>query len=101
MPKLVPLKELVDSGFLFEINRLVLHPMGMAMMVESSQDGTVEFGGILDLRNDPEGFVFAPETFKEGSEKYNKFLCQEGANKLQARFERLGFIYQTKPEEGE
>lgn len=45
--------EFRDLGFLQEVNRLVLHPCGLALAVEP--DGTLS---VLDDHADPEGFVF-------------------------------------------
>ncbi len=45
-------------GLLQEINRLFLHPRGLALEVVIDDDGTEKLGGIWDYRNDPEGMAF-------------------------------------------
>lgn len=60
--KTVDPREFRDSGLLQEVNRQWFHPRGLALYVTvDSGAGTVGFGGILDARDDPEGFLFAPE----------------------------------------
>lgn len=36
-------KELLDSGIIFEINRRVLHPLGLALAVEVDDEGNCTF----------------------------------------------------------
>lgn len=45
-------------GYLQEVNRLFLHPRGLALEVVIKEDGTEAFGGIWDYRDDPEGIIF-------------------------------------------
>jgi hypothetical protein len=47
--------EFRDQGYLQEVNRLVLHPAGLALEVVVNEDGTEQLGGVLDCREDPEG----------------------------------------------
>jgi hypothetical protein len=53
------LKEFRDLGLVQEINRCVLHPMGLAMVFNIDDSGEVAFEGINDHRDDPEGIIFA------------------------------------------
>jgi hypothetical protein len=98
--KYMDLREFLDSGLLFEINRTVLHPLGLAMEVTvSSEDpSSVTISGIWDCRDEEEGVTYAPETFVRGSEKYQRFLDESGGERLRMRARRLGFVLQTKPE---
>lgn len=53
------LTEFRDCGLLQEINRLLLHPMGLALAVEADASNAVtRIVGVLDMRSDPEGYVF-------------------------------------------
>lgn len=46
-------------GLLQEINRRFLHPMGLALEVETDDTGeVVGFGEVWDYREDPEGMLF-------------------------------------------
>jgi hypothetical protein len=62
-PKRAPRMSLFDFqalGYLHEVNRLVLHPAGLAMSVQHDKEtGVVNFAGIIDKRDDPEGLLFA------------------------------------------
>lgn len=56
--KTISVKEFRALGYLQELNRLFLHPLGLAMGVEVDEDGNEEFGEIWDYRDDPEGIVY-------------------------------------------
>lgn len=47
-------------GYLQEVNRLFLHPCGLALEVIADDEGNVTgFGGVWDYRDDAEGIYFA------------------------------------------
>lgn len=50
--------EFCRLGYLQELNRRVLHPCGLALEVIVNEDGTEQFGGVWDYRDDPEGMLF-------------------------------------------
>lgn len=59
MSKYVDLKEFQEKGYLQELNRRFLHPLGMAMQVsKDNETGEVSFLGFIDSRDDDEGFIF-------------------------------------------
>lgn len=95
MTKYMEIKEFVDSGFLFELNRRVLHPFGLALEVVQESDGSIMFGGVWDCREDPEGIIFAEGDFQEAVRKWNDYLIGQGVKILTSRLVRLGFIVQT------
>ena len=45
-------------GYLQEVNRCFLHPLGLALEVVTEADGTTTFGEVWDYRDDPEGMIF-------------------------------------------
>ena len=58
--KRIDIKEFREFGFLQELNRLFLHPLGMALeVIINDEDKTEQLGGIWDFRDDPEGITFA------------------------------------------
>jgi len=59
--KKITAKEFRELGLLQEMNRLFLHPMGLALEVIIDDDGTERFGGVWDFRDDPEGMTFSEE----------------------------------------
>jgi hypothetical protein len=90
---------LLITGLLFEINRWILHPFGLALEVIEQEDemGQIHIvisEGLLDLRTDPEGLVFGERAFIEGKNALSKFLDDYGRQKLQLRKEKLGYIIQ-------
>lgn len=96
-------KFLRENGLLFEINRQVLHPLGLALeiVVEIDDDtgeetGVVSMGGMWDYRMDHEGIFFAPESFKSGEAKYNAYIRRRGGRMMESRKEQLGFVVQTE-----
>lgn len=85
---------LLDTGLLFEINRKVLHPFGLALEIVVSDDtGEAKVGKLWDYRDDPEGMLFAPETFEAGLDKWFAFL-KDNKDSLKERLEILGYMFQ-------
>jgi len=96
-PKMVPLEELLDMGLIFEINRQILHPLGMAIAVELDPDDPEfesKFAGVWDSRDDPEGFLFGDDLMEEGLKKFQDYMEQEGFTKLEKRKQLLGYVVQ-------
>lgn len=89
-------KFITDSGLLFEINRAVLHPLGLALVVVQEDDGTIRFGGIWDNREDLEGIVFSDDLLREGANKLQEYMDSTGNKALDARRAVLGQITQAK-----
>lgn len=53
-------REFRELGYLQELNRRFLHPLGLAIEIAIDKDGVERFGGVWDYRDDPEGLIFAP-----------------------------------------
>lgn len=90
------LQEFIDEGYLHEVNRLVLHPLGLAIEVAINEDGTKRLGGIWDYRDDPEGMVFGDDLLSP--EKAINVAKQMFAKKKE-RNDRLGYVIQPIPGE--
>lgn len=89
-----------DSGLLYEINRVVLHPLGFALAVEGNvADGSqmVGFNGLQDHRDsdDGEGVLFLEDS--TGPDRLAKFMAAGGIERMRNRFRKLGFIIQPNP----
>lgn len=56
--KKMSIKEFRARGYLQELNRRFLHPLGLALEVVVNEDGSEELGGIWDYRDDPEGMIY-------------------------------------------
>jgi hypothetical protein len=95
MKKLENLNLLRESGILMEINRQVLHPIGLALSIDCDDDGNVlGISGILDSRDDPEGWIYNTD-----DEEYAKSLCEKKQKydklvKKEARMKEFGWVVQ-------
>lgn len=56
--KTIPIKEFREKGYLQELNRVFLHPLGLALQVNVNEDGTEQLGCIWDYREDTEGITY-------------------------------------------
>ena len=91
MVKRMDIKEFREMGLLAEINRVFLHPLGLALEVNTEEDGTETLGGIWDYRDDPEGILYAKDYFPtEKCKEAQKFIEE----KYKQRKETLGFVFQ-------
>lgn len=85
--KSIDLKEFHELGFLQEINRRFLHPIGLAMSLTITKDDdtgevtSVEFDKIWDYRDDPEG-VFFNEIDEQKKEHYQKLYDGKLPNRV-------------------
>ena len=88
--KYISIAEFREFGFLQEINRKFLHPMGLALECVVCGDN-VTLGGIWDYRDDPEGICY--EEFVIDKEKADRVRAFR-KERVKTRFARLGFIVQ-------
>lgn len=59
------IREFRELGFLQEVNRCFLHPLGLALEARVPEDGSDEYlAGVWDYRSDPEGITYAPDTIE-------------------------------------
>lgn len=84
-------KEFREQGYLQELNRNFLHPLGLALEVEISEDGEERFGEVWDCRDDHEGVIYGPGMID--ARKARNILNQT-IRKAQNRAEMLGYIIQ-------
>lgn len=80
---------LVDSGLLFEMNRQMLHPVGIAAMVCKAPDGTKRLA-FKDYRDAPESAVFDPGVLELGRRKFVRFMKSFGHRQMDRRSRKLG-----------
>ncbi len=83
-------REFRDAGFLQEVNRQFLHPLGLALEVVIDDNGKVRFGDVWDYRDDPEGMMYlesdiVSDEFIEKADAVTK-LMDEKARVRQGRF---------------
>lgn len=90
---MLPLADFVRLGALAEVNRRVLHPVGLAMGV--GEDGDVVLYDIR--RNDDEGYRFDEDPFDPVlMERIGRFAALE-SDRLPARHAALGYTIQPVP----
>lgn len=82
-------EEIRSTGLLHEVNRQMLHPLGLAAEVDL-ETGTLR---IQDHRYDPEGALFAEELLHQGKVERFRELQQ---SRHPQRLSRLGFIVQPE-----
>jgi hypothetical protein len=79
----IDIKEFREFGYLQELNRQFLHPLGLALeVVVDDETGEESLGGIWDYRDDPEGIVFGEpldgnKTIAVESEKFRHREARE------------------------
>ena len=61
MGKSIDIKEFREQGYLQELNRTFLHPLGMALYITLDEDGNEKLSGVFDSRDDKEGYRFVGE----------------------------------------
>lgn len=91
-PKRMDIKEFREFGYLQELNRQFLHPLGLALeVVVDDETGEFRLGGIFDYRDDPEGMIFG-----EGHIDPKKTARVQVAwhQKEEVRIKKLGYIIQ-------
>ena len=56
--KYIDVKVFREAGFLQELNRQFLHPLGLALEVKIDDNGNERLGGIWEYQDDPEGIIY-------------------------------------------
>lgn len=90
--KRIDIREFREFGFLQELNRQFLHPLGLALEVQKNDDGSEQLGGVLDYRDDPEGMIFGDEFDQEKISRVGKLLAEKSIT----RRAKLGYVVQPK-----
>lgn len=57
--KYMDIAEFRSGGYLQEVNRRFLHPLGLALEVTVDDDGRERLSGVWDYREDPDGIRYA------------------------------------------
>jgi hypothetical protein len=86
--KHLDIKEFREEGYLQEVNRRFLHPLGLALEGTVEEDGSESISGIWDCRDDPEGIWFEGTADAEKVRRVNELFAERAA----PREARLGFV---------
>lgn len=91
------IQEALDLGVIQEVNRLVLHPLGLALEVSTPERSAFATQmRIWDYREDPEGIYFADDTVKaEKAERIAELMLERRAGRKEA----LGYVIQPASDE--
>jgi len=89
----IDIAEFRRLGYLQELNRRFLHPLGLALEVIHLADGTEELGGVWDYRTDPEGLRFGDLTSDEERERAD-YIEARWDELAKTRREELGYVIQ-------
>ena len=93
--KRIDIKEFRESGYLQELNRRFLHPLGLALEIVQEDDGTEKLGSIWDYREEDEGIYYdianSDDERKSKFQKNKKFIDNEFENRNKVRKKILGF----------
>jgi hypothetical protein len=90
--KRIDIAEFRRLGYLQELNRQFLHPLGLALEVVVEDDGSEYLGGVWDYRDDPEGMCFGD--FNEGCVANAERIRDEFNAKAMTRKTSLGYVVQ-------
>ena len=97
----ISISEFREKGYLQELNRQFLHPMGLALEVIVGDDGNEQLGGIWDYREESEGIIYDLENSNEDRvERFVKdadFVESEIEKRVSHRMQKLGFAVEQIP----
>lgn len=90
--KRIEIAEFVSEGYLQELNRMFLHPLGLALeVIVGAYRRPIRLGGVWDSRDDPEGIIYADGVPDLG--KVNR-IRQLAEGRKPYRVDRLGYWIQ-------
>lgn len=89
--KRMSVQEFREQGYLQELNRRFLHPLGLSLDVVVDPTGTESFGPVWDGRENPEGMMFDPGTINFD---HARRIHEEGEAKYDVRYARYGWYTQ-------
>lgn len=92
------IEEFRSEGYLTEVNRRVLHPLGLALEVDVNDAGEWVLSGVWDYRDDPEGIRYEGPALEAASENASH-IAQIEQQRRPVREATLGyFIQDVEPE---
>lgn len=93
--KFMSVKEFRELGYLQELNRRLLHVLGLAIEINIDPHGNETLGRIWDSRDDPEGIVF-DDSIANTSEFATKaeHIYEVEAERAKVRLRELGYAVQ-------
>jgi hypothetical protein len=95
--KRIDIEEFRELGYLQEVNRRFLHPLGLALEIIKDDNGNELLGGIWDYRDDIEGIWYGINESPSSQERKERFYAnklfvdKELVKRCKHRKEMLGF----------
>lgn len=93
--KKMDIREFREKGYLQELNRNFLHPLGLALEINIDSGGKEILGGIWDYREDEEGIYYDIKNSNlERKTKFARneaFILQELFLRKNSRLNKLGY----------
>lgn len=97
--KRMSITEFRELGYLQELNRRFLHPLGLALEVSIDENGNESLSSIWDYRHEKEGIYYdlknSDDERKEVFKKKYDFIEKEMHKRFSDRMDKLGFF--TEP----
>jgi hypothetical protein len=93
------LRQLLENGLIFEINRQILHPLGFSLTYKPSTSSDDPDGLVLLQTDDREGCLYPESNFMDGASKFSIYMKNIGEKKLAARMKILGYLRQTRSDQ--
>lgn len=87
----IDISEFREFGYLQEVNRQFLHPLGLALEIMIGDDGAETLGGVWDYREDPEGMNYSPGVID--ADKATRVEAERVA-RAEERQRALGYVVQ-------
>lgn len=88
------LTEFKEAGFLQELNRCFLHPLGLALEVVVEANGSVShISGVWDYRDDPEGITYG-DTSATTFKRKREYVNNQRKKTAKTRKKLLGYVIQ-------
>lgn len=93
--KTIDIKEFRELGYLQEINRQFLHPLGLALSISIDEDGNEQLATVWDYRDDEEGMLFHDDVINTQAFKDKvTYVRAQWDEKAENRKRIHGFIVQ-------
>lgn len=97
----IDIKEFREKGYLQELNRRFLHPLGLALEITVDDNGNEKLSNIWDYRSDDEGIYYdinnSDDIRKDKFKSKKEFIDNEIKIRNKQRIDKLGFDVEPIP----
>jgi hypothetical protein len=89
--KKIDIAEFREKGYLHELNRRFLHPLGLALAIDVDSNGKETLAYIWDYREDPEGIYYDEDLLDPEKTEHIEQIWDA---RMAARIAALGYMVQ-------